>query len=81
MPANVRIQPETYSKLRALADESGVSMPEILAEAIDALYRRRFLDECNRAYGQLTQNTKAWKDEHLERQAWEATLGDGLEDA
>ena len=81
MPANVRIQPETYDKLRQLADEAGVTMPEVLAEAIDELFRKRFLDECNRAYGRLKADPKAWKQELEERKAWERTLNDGLEDA
>ena len=81
MPANVRIQPHTYAKLRELASVSGVTMPEVLAEAIDQLYRKRFLDECNRAYGRLRADPKAWKQELSERTAWEATLGDALEDA
>jgi len=81
MPANVRIQPDSYTKLRALADGSGVTMPEVLAEAIDELYRKRFLDECNQAYGRLKADPKAWKQELAERQAWERTLNDGLRDA
>jgi hypothetical protein len=80
MPANVRIQRDTYAKLRELADEAGVTMPEILAEAIDELYRKPFLDECNRAYTRLKSDAKAWKQELLERKAWERTLRDGLED-
>ena len=81
MPSNVRIQPETYSKLRELADDAGVTMPEVLAEAIDELYRKRFLDACNRAYGRLKADPKAWSEELKERRAWERTLSDGLEDA
>jgi mRNA interferase MazF len=81
MAANVRIQPETYSKLRELADGAGATMPEVLAEAIDELYRKRFLDECNRAYGRLKSDPKAWKQELEERKAWDKTLSDGLEDA
>jgi hypothetical protein len=81
MAANVRIQPETYTKLRELADAAGVSMPEVLADAIDELYRKWFLDECNRAYGRLKADPKAWKLELEERKAWEQALDDGLEDA
>jgi hypothetical protein len=80
MAANVRIQPESYSKLRQLADETGVAMPEILAEAIDELYRKRFLEACNRAYGRLKADPKAWKRELDERKAWERTIADGLEE-
>lgn len=81
MPANVRIQPESYAKLRQLAKESGTTMPAVLAEAIDELYRRRFLEECNQAYARLKADPKAWKQELEQRRAWEETLGDGLEDA
>ena len=81
MPANVRIQPESYAKLRQLAKEAGTTMPEVLAEAIDELYRQRFLEECNQAYARLKADPKAWKKELAERRAWDATIGDGLEDA
>jgi len=80
MPANVRIQPDSYAKLRQLAKEAGVTMPEVLADAIDELYRKRFLDDCNRAYAALKKDPKAWEQELQERRAWEQTLSDGLED-
>jgi predicted transcriptional regulator len=81
MPANVRIQADSYKKLRELANVAGTSLPEVLAEAIDELYRQKFLDECDRAYGRLKSDPKAWKEELKERRAWDATLADGLEDA
>jgi len=80
MAANVRIQPDSYAKLRQLASSAGATMPEVLAEAIDELYRKRFLDECNRAYARLRADPKAWKQELDERRAWDVTLSDGLED-
>lgn len=80
MATNVRIQPETHAKLRQLAQEAGVSMPEVLDEAIDDLYRKRFLEECNRAYARLRADPKAWADELAERKLWDVTLADGLED-
>lgn len=81
MPANVRIQPDSYAKLRQLARQAGATMPEVLADAIEQLYRRRFLDECNRGYARLKQDPKAWAAELEERRAWDSTLSDGLEDA
>jgi hypothetical protein len=80
MPANVRIQPRAYDQLRDLAKKAGTSMPQILAEAIDALYRKRFLEECNAAYKRLKDDPQAWAEELRDRKAWEQTLGDGLED-
>jgi hypothetical protein len=80
MAANVRIQPQSYTKLRALAQSTGTTMPEVLAEAIDALYRKWFLEECNRAYDRLKSDPDSWEEELAERRVWEQTLGDGLED-
>jgi hypothetical protein len=81
MSANVRIQAATYDKLKALAKRAGKPMPSVLAEAVDELYRKQFLDECNRAYARLKADPKAWKRELAERKAWDKTLADGLEDA
>jgi len=81
MATNVRIQPDSYSTLRHMADSAGVPMPEVLAEAIDALYRKRFLEECNRAYARLRNDPKAWKEEQEERKLWDGTLNDGLEES
>jgi hypothetical protein len=75
----VRIQPATHAKLKKLAGELGKSMPEVLAAAIDGLYRQRFLEDCNRAYARLKGNHKAWREELAERKAWDTTLADGLE--
>jgi predicted transcriptional regulator len=80
MAANVRIQPETHTKLRLLANEARKSMPEILEQAIDDLYRKRFFEECNRAYARLRSDPKAWQEELEERRLWDATLADGLKD-
>jgi hypothetical protein len=55
-------------------------MPQVLSEAIDELYRKRFLDDCNRAYARLKANPKAWQQELEERRTWDGTLSDGLKD-
>jgi hypothetical protein len=80
MPTNVRIQPKSYAKLRQLAKSAGVSMPDVLAVAIDELFRKRFIEDCNQAYARLRADPKAWKEELEERRLWDLTLSDGLED-
>ena len=79
MPANVRIKAETYTRLKELAVEQKQSLPEVLDEAVDQLYRRRFLEACNRDYARLRKNSKAWKEELSRRKKWDATIADGLE--
>lgn len=81
MSANVRISPQAYDKLKVLAKSAGTTMPQVLSEAIDELYRKRFLDACNAAYARLKQDQRAWQLEQKERVAWDATLADGLEDS
>ena len=76
----VRIKPATHEALRELAAATGQSMPEVLDEAVESLRRARLLDETNRAYTGLRSDPKAWQAELAERAAWEATLGDDLED-
>ena len=76
----VRIKPETHAKLRAIAETTGQSMPEVLEDAIESLRRARLIDETNRAFAALRGDPQAWRAEMAERQLWEATLGDDVED-
>jgi predicted transcriptional regulator len=76
----VRIDPETLSKLRALATASGEPMPSILRHAIDAYERAQFFEGLNRDYAALQSNEQAWAEELKERELWEGTLADGLEE-
>ncbi|MEX2309570.1 MAG: hypothetical protein WD738_18355 [Pirellulales bacterium] len=76
----VRINRETHAKLRDIAQASGQSMPEVLDEAIEVLRRIRLLEDTGRAFAALRSDPKAWRAELAERELWEATLGDDLED-
>ena len=71
----LRVSPATLSEV------TGEPMTVILKRAVDAYSRKAFLDQCDRAYARLRQDPKAWAAELAERQAWDAALGDGLEDA
>jgi hypothetical protein len=41
----------------------------------------RIIDASNEAYRGLQADPRAWQDLHEERAAWEATLGDGRDEA
>ena len=73
-----QISESAYLQLKAMARESGETLPELLAEAIDALYRQRFLSAANAAYARTRQSSTLWTEECKERAAWDATLADGL---
>lgn len=74
----VRITEEAHAVLRELARESGRSMQAVLAEAIENARRNRVLDRTNAAYAKLRRNKQAWVHVKDERNAWDATLTDGL---
>lgn len=78
--ATVRINAQTHSKLKDLAERAGRSMPDVLDSAVEAYRRQVLLEETNRAFARLKADPKAWTEELAERAAWDVTLADGLED-
>jgi len=76
----VRIGRRSHRMLKELAKSSGDSLTEALDKAIEAYRRERFLDEANVAYATLKRNKAGWRQEQVERQEWDATMTDGLED-
>lgn len=75
----VRISRSTHATLRALADETDESMTEILDKATEFYRRHHFLAGLNADFAALRQDKAAWDEELAEREAWDSTLGDGLE--
>jgi hypothetical protein len=77
--ATVKIDPESYAKLKATAEEAGKPMIEVLAKAIDAYSRQSFLEGLNADFAALRADPKKWDEELTERSAWDAALADDLE--
>ena len=77
---NIRISPHAKATLRDLAKREGKPMQTVLDEAIEYYQREKFMDEVNAAYAKLKDDPQAWGEEQEERQAWEPTLNDGLEE-
>ncbi len=75
----VRINKVTRDKIRELATREKQSMNVIIDRAVEDYRRKCFLEDANRAYGTLRQNSDAWKAEEEERAAWDVTLMDGQE--
>ena len=76
----VRIRPSSHAQLRELAEQSGETMADVLAKAIDFYRRKVFLEGLNADFGVLRSDSKAWKEELAERRSWDATLADDLRD-
>lgn len=78
--STVRISKESSHILKEMAARERKSLQAILDTAIEEYRRRRFLQEANKAYLILKENSGNWKAEMDERKQWEATLADGQKD-
>ncbi len=76
----VRIHKQTHQSLKKMARETGEAMADILAAAIEEYRRQRFLKGLSQDFASLRADPQAWKEELRERQAWDATVGDDLEE-
>lgn len=76
----VRVSDQTHGTLRELSEETGEPMQDLIAEAVEAMRRRRILELTNAAYAALRADPDRWQDELDERSEWDVTLSDGLED-
>ena len=79
MTTTVRVSYETKKMAEALSARYGKKLVEIFNEAVELYRRHRFLEEVNAAFAALRANEKEWNEERREREAWDVTLGDGLE--
>jgi hypothetical protein len=73
------VSAKTQATLRALSGETGLTMQEIVAEAVEQYRRQRNLELTNQAYAEIRSDSDAWAAEVSERRAWETTLADGIE--
>ena len=77
----VRVDSRTHATLAALAAETGQSMQTIMAEAVEAYFRRHFVEAANAEYAALQRdNPAAWAELEAETRLWDGTLADGLAD-
>src|SRR5207237_1212107 len=80
MPSlTVRIGTAAHQTLRELAEKQGRPMQSVLSEAIEAYYRKCFMEEFNAAYERLRADPVAWAEIEKERALWDCTLMDGLD--
>jgi hypothetical protein len=77
----IRISMQTRNLLQELARSSGVSMQAVLEQAIEQYQRQQLLAETNAAYALLRSDPEVWAEIEHERNEWDQTLADGLEEA
>ena len=79
MTTTIRINTSSHEILKAESVASGRSMQAVLEEAIEHYRRQRFVDEVNTAYARVREDEVAWGEITQEREAWEGTVSDGLD--
>lgn len=75
----IRINSADKKTIDEIGSRFGESPQSIIHQAIEEYRRHRLLQEANEAYGKARSDPKARKVELEERDAWDATVADGLE--
>lgn len=78
--AMVRVTQDTHALLRAISEQTGETMQSILEEIVRERHKALFWEKTNIAFASLKADKEAWKDVVSEREAWDGTLSDGVED-
>ena len=76
----IRISFSTHNLLKELAQKENVPMSSILEQALEKYRREHILQQTNAAFQALRNDQNRWNDELQERQSWDNTLEDDLED-
>ena len=76
----VRVAVDTRVALKELADETGLPVQALVAEAVEAFRRQRLLELTNAAYAALRDDPEAWQEELTERAEWDGVLADDIDD-
>ncbi len=79
MSKMIRMTDETSGYLDQLASETDKSKQDLLALAIQELYKKHFFERFNKAYADLKKDKVAWEAELAERRDWEGTVADGFD--
>lgn len=78
--STVRIDAKNKRLLKKLSEQEGRPQLKVLADALEQYRRNKIFEAANTAYAELKHDEKAWKEELEEREAWDGTLADGLEE-
>jgi hypothetical protein len=77
--ANIPISETTLARLRELARWDSCSINDVLDQAVNEQYERKFWDAANAGYAALRADPAAWAEVEAERKLWDSTLMDGLD--
>ncbi len=75
-----RISESDHRVLQALSAQTGKGHQEIIHEGLNTYQREAVLDGINAGYAKLKADQLEWAIEKRERQLWEHTLADGIDE-
>jgi len=75
----VRVKGSTRAQMREIEGLTGFGPTEVLARAVDYFRRRVILADTDIAYAAVRAGTAASAALDVEQDAWDQTLGDGLD--
>jgi hypothetical protein len=78
--STIRVSLRTQTIVRQMAKQSGISMQDVLEQAIDLYRRKHLLETANLAYASARSQMALQQEIAEEQQAWDATLADGLQE-
>jgi hypothetical protein len=76
----VHISEASHQILKALAEQTGQTMMDVLDKALDAYRRKLSFEQLNAGYAELRADREAWAEHLAERKLWDRTLMDGHEE-
>ena len=74
----VRVHPETRLALARLSAKRGLTTADLLAELVERREQDELLEQMNESYERQLSDPTAKQAERAERELWEKTLPDGL---
>jgi hypothetical protein len=78
--SSIEVSDEIRQKLEELSRQFGRPMGDVLTAAIEEYHRAQFWTAVNQGYAALRADPAAWAEIEAERELWDATLADGLDE-
>ena len=72
----IRVTVSDRDLAQELATQAGRSQMDIVHEALELYRRQQLLADMNRDFAAMRRDGDAWREEMVERDVWDLTLGD-----
>lgn len=76
----IRVTQKAYDMLKGVAEQEHASIQDTLDKLVEDYATKKFFAELSQSVAQAKSQKDLWEEELQERQEWEATLEDGLEE-